>query len=136
MPELNQGECGTNAWDIGVLGRDDLSLTRVRRSVLTDTTGAHISNVSGNPAFVGDYCNGARWGAGPMNVHPTVDEGGAAWISVRFGPLNVQGDYHIGDSSSAIDLATAGAPSHDIDGEARPNGADSDSGADEYYAAP
>jgi hypothetical protein len=139
MPELNQatvGECagGANFMDIAVLGRPDLSLTNVRRSVLTSSAGMHISNVSGDPAFVSDYCNGARWGAGPLNVHPTLDEGGAAWIDVRFGPLNVMGDYHISSGSPAIDLATAGAPINDIDGEVRPNGDNSDSGADEYYA--
>ena len=141
MPELIPtvaGECapGANFWDIGVLDTGNI-LTRVTRSVLTDATGYQARNnnsVGNDPVFLAESCNGARWGAGKLDVHPTVDEGGAAWIDVRFGPLDVSGDYHIGATSSAISLAVTGL-NWDIDGDARPNGVD-DSGADEYYAAP
>ena len=85
VPELSPatvGECANGAvfWDTAVL-ETALSLT--------------MTGTNTNPVFVDDYCNGERWGAGPMNVHPTVDEGGAAWIDVRYGPLDVRGDYSV-----------------------------------------
>jgi len=89
QPALNPtatGSCdgGTaEYWDVAVL---DSGLT----------LNVHGSNTTGtDPAFVEPYCNGARWGAGPINVHPTVDEGGADWIDVRYGPLDVRGNYSV-----------------------------------------
>ena len=52
-------------------------------------------------------------------------------IDVRFGPLMLAGpagssawNYHIGAASSGLDngTATTGAPDHDFDGDARPQG--------------
>lgn len=42
-------------------------------------------------------------------------------------------DYHLQAASIAIDAATASTLDHDFDGEARPNGAGRDVGADEYH---
>ncbi len=131
VPELSaaSGVCaaGADYMDFGVLS-GGYTLDRISTSLLT--TGG------GDPAFVAENCNGARDGSvGPIGVFPAVDEAGAAWIDVRFGPLAVNGDYHIGSGSTAIDSANdAVAPPFDIDGDARPNGAHSDIGADEYIA--
>ena len=77
-----------------------------------------------------------------MLALPALDEGGNAWIDVRFGPLDVRGDYHITPGSSAIDTGTRGtpriAPLLDFDGEDRPTAggasAPIDIGADEVVA--
>jgi hypothetical protein len=67
-----------------------------------------------------------------MSATPAVDEGGATWIDVRYGPLVPQGDYHIGAVSTAIGGATIDLPAIDFDGEARVS--PGDIGADEYVA--
>ena len=105
-------------------------------SVLTDTTGYDASNTNGDPDFIGSYCNGGRDGAGPMFALPALDEGGNAWIEVRFGPLAPTGDYHIGDTSSGLDNAVGGLVDTDFDGDARPQGAGTDRGADEVVPPP
>lgn len=126
------GGCDGNAqyWDLGVIGTNTYTLNP-RFSLLTDTTGYHGSNVQGDAAFVSPYCNGARAGAGPMFPLPAVDEAGATWIDVRFGPLKVLGDYHIGSGSAAIDNANNSAPPLDFDGDTRPDAGLNDIGADE-----
>ena len=134
LPELSPGtfggcDAGASYVDLGVLG-GAWTLNPVS-AVLTDTTGFDLSNTSADPALVDPYCNGARAGAGPMYALPALDEGGNAWIEVRFGPLVPMGDYHIGDTSSAVDGATGTGIATDFDGDARPQGAASDIGADE-----
>ena len=89
-----------------------------------------------DPALVDQYCNGARAGAGPMFALPALDEGGNAWIEVRFGPLVPMGDYHIGETSSALDSAVGTDVAVDFDGDARPQGAGADIGADEFVPPP
>jgi hypothetical protein len=69
--------------DLGVLGGDGYALNP-GDSILTD------------PGFVAPYCNGGRslvGTPGPMLPVPALDEGGATWIEVRYGPLQQMGDY-------------------------------------------
>ena len=139
VPELNPGTvggcaAGASYADLGVLG--GANMLNPTSSVLTDTTGYDASNTSGDPAFVEPYCNGARAGAGPMFALPALDEGGNAWIEVRFGPLVPMGDYHIGDTSSGLDNAVDGLVGTDFDGDPRPLGAGTDRGADELVPPP
>ena len=149
MPALSQstvGECvaSTNYWDLGVLGGG--FTLNPRFSVLTDTVGFDASNTSGDPVLVMPYCNGGRTlesTPGPMTAFAAVDEGGATWIDVRFGPLVATGDYHINvltSSARGNGIPTSSAdPTHplkfDFDGENRPQSTvDSiyvDRGADE-----
>ena len=86
LPELTQtavGDCDTGAayWDLAVLNT---------ANVLT-TSGTVLTGAA--DPFVDAYCNGGRAAPGPIDVFPAVDEAGAAWIDVRFGPLSVFGDY-------------------------------------------
>jgi hypothetical protein len=121
------------------------------------------SNRSGGATagLVKQYCNGARMVApGIPDVTPPIpafqmqvagaeDEGGN-WIDVRYGPLSLNaevavngtypanGDYHIMSGSPAANTpvntgSPTGAPDHDIDAQARPNGGGFDVGADELY---
>ena len=144
VPSLS-GDCTGDYWDLGVLGATNEVLNPMY-SILTDTTGHDASNLSGDPVFLGDYCNGGRElvaPGGPMLAIPALDEGGAAWIDVRYGPLVSGGDYHIDVTSSAagngIDAADAANPQDrlhfDFDGETRPltsvDSAYVDRGADE-----
>lgn len=152
VPSLSQttvGEClpGATYWDLGVLG-GGFTLSPVS-SVLTDTTGYDASNTSGDPDLLKPYCNGGRTlvsTPGAIAALPALDEGGNAWIDVRFGPLvtawnandpsGSAWDHHIGAGSSGLDNGTAtGAPDHDFDGDARPQGAAVDRGADEVTQA-
>ena len=139
VPELNPataGGCDAGAayWDLGVLG--GAGTLNPTSSVLTDTTAYDASNSMDDPALVDQYCNGARAGAGPMFALPALDEGGNAWIEVRFGPLVPMGDYHIGETSSALDSAVGTDVAVDFDGDARPQGAGADIGADEFVPPP
>ena len=141
VPELTQtnvGDCDALATyqDLGVVGGAG-TLSPIS-SVLTDTTGYDASNISGDPVFVDPYCNGARDGVGPMFALPALDEGGNAWIEIRFGPLAPIGNYHIGDTSSGLDNAVDGLVDTDFDGDPRPSGDGTDRGADEFVppAAP
>jgi len=86
-PVLGQtavGDCAAGAVysDLAVLDQPLLSLT---------TTGTTLTGAA--DPFADAYCNGGRAAPGPIDVFPAVDEAGAAWIDVRFGPLSVFGDY-------------------------------------------
>jgi hypothetical protein len=146
LPELTfntntVGECGDGAdyRDLGVLGSSTLSLNPLS-SILTDTTGYDASNLTATDAgFVSSYCNGSRLNTpGPMLAILGTGEGGN-FIDVRYGPLTPSWlanapDYHITAGSAGVDNgATQGAnvPSIDFDGDARPQGAAPDVGADE-----
>ncbi|KGJ91582.1 hypothetical protein ND16A_1814 [Thalassotalea sp. ND16A] len=93
VPNLSQsyvGECAVNNsyLDLGVLGNG--FILNPTSSVLTDTTGYHTSNTDTDPGFGNPYCNGGRTllnSPGEMSALPALDEGGAAWIDVRYGPL-------------------------------------------------
>ena len=144
VPALSQadvGACDPGAIysDLGVLGGG--FALNPRFSVLTDGTGYAGNNTSGDPDLVGAYCNGGRTltSPGPMQAIPALDEGGNAWIDVRFGPLMVGGDYHIGAASSAIDngSVTGVTPDHDFDNDLRDLNGLVDRGADEVdFTAP
>jgi len=142
-------------WDLAVLsGNVDQAPTYQldpRYSLLTDTTGYHLSNISGDPAFVNGYLNVGRDNTllfpefTVLQTAGAFDEGGN-FIQVAFGPLslvqpdtnlaNPEGplfDYHIGGGSAAIDAGgnVAGLLLEDFDNDPRPQGAGTDIGADE-----
>ncbi|MEJ2273050.1 MAG: Ig-like domain-containing protein [Woeseiaceae bacterium] len=133
LTQVNVGDCDTGGAyyeDLGVVG--GAGMLSPTSSVLTDPTAYDDSNIGGDPAFEAPYCNGARGEPGPMFALPALDEGGNAWIEVRFGPLAPTGDYHITDISSGIDNADDGLVDTDFDGDSRPQGAGDDIGADEF----
>ena len=78
VPLLSQsfaGECvgGATFWDLD-----------------TELGGALNEPTGDGTALVNPYCNGGRTlitTPGPMLGLPALDEGGAAWVDVRFGPL-------------------------------------------------
>ncbi|MEX1312395.1 MAG: choice-of-anchor Q domain-containing protein, partial [Candidatus Sulfomarinibacteraceae bacterium] len=105
-----------------------------------------VSDLGGSdPAFVAEYATGSRVPTINQPEQQTIftpaafDEGGN-FIRLRFGPLTrwdtttgaLFGDYHIEGASPAIDAAGTDEPATDFDGDARPDGAASDIGADEY----
>ncbi|MDB4957192.1 MAG: hypothetical protein JWO36_4761 [Myxococcales bacterium] len=131
--------------DLAVLGA--AGALDPRFSILTDTTGYHVSNRSTDPQFVAQYFNGARGVtiAAPdattaLDVPAAFDEGGN-WIRVGFGPLTLAdtttllrlGNYRIAGGSPARDQGlTLNAPPEvnaDIDGQPRPVGLGVDIGA-------
>ena len=83
LAQANVGDCDARAvyWDYDAR---ILSHRAVDSGVAGGPTGA-------DPGFVAPYCNGGRTLAsptpGPMFALPALDEGGNAWIDVRFGPL-------------------------------------------------
>ena len=109
-------------------------------SILTSTAGYDGSNIVGDPAFLKEYCNGARTlsAAGPMQVAAEVIEGGN-FIDVRYGPLtqawpaaSAPWNYHVGATSAGLNNGNnSGAPNHDFDNQARPQQSVVDRGADE-----
>jgi len=147
IDQTQVGECiATNNYDdLGVLGGG--FTLNPRSSVITDTTGYNGSNTSANPGLVNEYCNGGRIhlnSPGAMTAQAALDEGGATWIDVRYGPITSTGpngtsdwDYHIAAPSSAIDSGSSNrAPATDFDNQARPSGAGFDIGADEVSSTP
>jgi len=148
-PVLSQstvGECAAGAfyWDLGVIG-GVFALNPVN-SILTDTTGYNkrrLNNSAADPMLVNAYCNGGRrliGSPGVLSALPALDEGGATWIGVHFGPLTQAGpnsgrDYHVGATSPAINSGSSlNAPRHDYDNDVRPDITDMlyDIGADEH----
>jgi len=84
MTQATVGACDASAhyMNLGVL-----NTTNVFTTVTADLTS------DPSALFADAYCNGGRAAPGPIDVFPAVDEAGAAWIDVRFGPLSVFGDY-------------------------------------------
>jgi hypothetical protein len=139
------GNCpaGADYFDLGVL--DPGFNLSPQFSILTNGTG---NNISADPLFLSQYCNGARTLStpGPISVAADVAEGGN-FVEVRYGPLtqawpatNGPWDYHIANSSPAINRSgnqpSNGFPfNHDFDNQGRPQGARVDWGADEVAAA-
>jgi len=89
-PMLSQatvGACdaGADYWDLAVLNT----------AIVLTTSGTVLTGDAGFGGFTNAYCNGGRTVPGPIEVFPAVDEAGATWIDVRFGPLSVFGDYSL-----------------------------------------
>ena len=130
---------GADHWDLGVLG--DAFQLNPRYSLLTELvshgrTYAGSNNTSADPQFAAGYCNGARSlllvpGITTLQPAPALDEGGN-WIDVRYGPISLAGDYHIGATSPARGNANGTVdPPTDYDTQGRPQGTGPDRGADE-----
>jgi hypothetical protein len=142
--------------DLAVVGTATPQTMDPRFCLLGSTAGYHASNRAGTRAvFVNAYLNRpAGQSLVPevgtsLTATPAFDEGGN-FIDVRFRPLTLTGNYHLGDGNdagAAVDRATKVNPfntnqqltnpypslSLDWDGNARPgnNGAPWDIGADE-----
>jgi hypothetical protein len=117
-------------WDLAVTGT--AGQLAPQNSILTNLAPAHggtyagNGNFSTNPQFTSSYVN-------TLVTAAVIDEGGN-FITVRFTPLETNaGDYHLRPTSPAIDKVGTGTAT-DYDGEARPNGASYDIGADEFGA--
>ncbi len=125
--------------DLGVLPAGTGNGLNPYYSLLTDTTGYHITNVTGDPAFVNGYLNGPR---DELNIPAfttlqtagAFDEGGN-FIQVTYGPLSLgDRDYHITAGSAAVDaggIVRGGRLSRDFDDDLRTLSAPVDIGADE-----
>jgi hypothetical protein len=155
--QATTGQCvaGAAYWDLGVVG-DASAIPGATRltptsSIITSTAG-YPGNLSANPQFVNQYCNGARVtpelgtvinppGVLNLQVAATADEGNN-YVNLRYGPLATRnpstgapfGDYHLlGSTSPAYNAGTGnGAPAHDVDGQHRPYAIRWDLGADEW----
>ena len=148
--------------DFGVLSgiTDTGNLLDPRRALLSNTAenqlnyipGVANNNITGDPAFVNPYFNGARDALAipefkTLQTAGAFDEGGN-FIQVTYAPLSLLEldgdittppgpllDYHIGPASDAIDGAGAVATITrlflDFDNDPRPLGPAADIGADE-----
>ncbi len=146
-------DCGTTPVfsDLGVIGAGADDCLTPSYSVISWPPNPcdNGTNLTGDPAFVSEYFNGARSGVTqlesttPIQAPPAFDEGGN-YIKPVFGPLTLFvdagiadgdpgtliGNYHIQGGSSAQNATTNGI-SPDYDGNTRPQGASYDIGADE-----
>ena len=139
--------------DLAVIG--DSGTLNPRFSLLTDTTGYHSSNVSGDPGFTNSYFNEARNDLilpefTVLQTALAFDEGGN-FIQVQYGPLSLLEpgaagnpannttllDYHVAQPSAAIGMGgnLPNSPSNrlrsDFDNDPRPDDGTNDIGADE-----
>ncbi len=146
VPEVGAGAAPVYA-DVAVLGAS--AQLNPQSCVLSDATGYDASNVAADPQFVAGYVNGDRGATitlpevtTALATAPAFDEGGN-YIDVHYGPLTLTGDYHLQQSSPAVDsgsdayLPQFAALQADIESEMRPTdgsgdgAAASDIGADE-----
>lgn len=124
-PDVGAGEAAV-FWDLAVHGTTAPASLSPRYCLLTDATGTHWTNLSGDPEFVDPYWNAYA-----------ATSGGAAlgnFVVTTFTPTGQRGDYHIQPTSVAVSSAVAVGGSLlavDYDGDARPLGAGPDIGADE-----
>ena len=110
-------------WDVGV----------VNSTALLDPQNSILSGMT-DPLFVSEYVN-------IIEATKIIDEGGNN-INMRFTPLAgdpmvLSSDYHIADTSPAVDSGACGYQSAltlDFDDDPRPSGAGVDIGADENPA--
>lgn len=131
--------------DLGVLETGNAAnMIKPRFSLVTDITGLPANNVDGSSVlpedlFVAPFVNTANGETikfdepnTTIGAIPAFDEGGN-FIDVRFGPLELTGDYHLVTGSVAAEngdgLTTILT---DIDGDPRPFGTAHDIGADEH----
>ena len=136
---------------------DDLAVLGTTGSLACDPGTSCILTGDPDPSFIAEYVNGSKSSVAQNEITTAIeapaafDEGGN-FIRPRFGPLSLYsdasspdgdpgvlfGDYHLCGGSPAVDAgtnlsATYPGLSDDFDGEARPNGAGVDIGADEDY---
>ena len=130
-------------WDLGVLGGQATDRLNPSYSILTDVSGTAPSNIDGSnlspdQLFISAYVNTGNGETikkqepkTSIDAVPAFDEGGN-FIDVRFGPLQLTGDYHLNPASVAVD-AGFNIPyvTTDFDGEKRFKGTGFDIGADE-----
>jgi len=122
-------------WDLAVTGIPFPTYLDPNNCLLTTLTygdGADYNdgtNVAADPNFMASYQNS-------LKVAAVIDEGGN-FITVRFEPIGIRGDYHLSTSSSPAVGIGAGAYINvfnelqkDFDGQLRTG---TDAGADEYY---
>lgn len=131
-------------WDMDVLGANaQLTPKNSLLTQLSPTLGAPDDyanpahgNIAAGPEFEIAYHNAGREivvgnAVGVVETAAAFDEGGN-FIDISFGPITPWGNYHIKNTSPAIDQANnLVAPAIDIDKDARPLGAGADIGADE-----
>ncbi len=113
--------------DLAVVGTAVAAQLDPRYSLLTDASGYHASNLSGDPMFVMGYENGKSTNnvipedSTPLTAAAT-DEGGN-FIEVRYDPVTPVGDYHLLSGSPAINrgypFTFVSELLTDIDGELR-----------------
>lgn len=139
----------TGAYDLGVIGAPNpAALLNPRFSLLTSVGPYHVTNVMGDPMFLGGglQFNGERNAFvtnEPTTSLPTAvafDEGGN-FIDVKYGNLFIGlSNFHIGPTSPAIGIGSGGVDGglkrFDIDDDPRPSpsGSNPDAGADEAVA--
>ncbi|MEW6218951.1 MAG: hypothetical protein AB1634_05365 [Thermodesulfobacteriota bacterium] len=151
VPQIQPDGSGAQYWDLGILGTT--GRLNPRNCFLTDKTGNSSPSLGNldevrdglNPMFLAEYVNIGRrltiqMPETTVNIltSAAADEGGN-FIDVRYGPLTLAGDYHIGPASPAINAAdtarvnSIAALADDFDGQPRPDGVSglADIGADE-----
>jgi hypothetical protein len=132
------------AWDLGVVGVTGATpRLNPTFSILTAQTQHGVNYGGSSNTFtlndshiVGEYCNGARSlrlipDITTIQAVPALDEGGN-FVDVRFGPITLTGDYHLGPGgnpavntgrpATVIQLPGAlqdGVPLQDFDGQQR-----------------
>ncbi|MDJ0784063.1 MAG: hypothetical protein QNJ22_19000 [Desulfosarcinaceae bacterium] len=132
--------------DLAVVGTAGAETLDPRYSLLTDATGFHASNLSGDAVFLDGYLNGKSIN----NIIPedstpltaaALDEGGN-FVEVRYDPVTPVGDYHTDPTSPAVNngqpFTTVADLTIDIDGDARVHALPDeafDIGADEVAGA-
>lgn len=116
-----------NGYDSNGVYADNSNISMVN-TIVVFQAGTAVEADAGSAVTV----NGVLWFSNGSNT------GGAGTISVTgaiTGNPNLSADgYHVLSPSLAIDNGVPTAVTDDIDGQARPNGAGPDLGADEYYA--